>query len=123
MPLLGLPGDAIPSEARWCEATVAGTRFVSTYVPNGRSLDSPEYPRKLAFLEAAAKRAAAIRMAADRTSLVIAGDMNVAPADADVYDPALYVGATHAERARACRARGDREGRRSGGRLSLCASG
>ncbi len=96
MPVLGLPDDAIPSEARWCEATVAGTRFVSTYVPNGRSLDSPEYPRKLAFLEAAAKRAAAIRMAADGTSLVIAGDMNVAPADADVYDPALYVGATHA---------------------------
>jgi exodeoxyribonuclease III len=95
-PVLGLPDDAIPSEARWCEATVAGTRFVSTYVPNGRSLDSPEYPRKLAFLEAAAKRAAAIRMAADGTSLVIAGDMNVAPADADVYDPALYVGATHA---------------------------
>lgn len=95
-PLLGLPEDAIPSEARWCEATVAGTRFVSTYVPNGRSLDSPEYPRKLAFLEAAAKRAAAIRMAADGTSLVIAGDMNVAPADADVYDPAVYVGATHA---------------------------
>ena len=96
MPLLGLPDDAIPSEARWCEATVAGTRFVSTYVPNGRTLDSPEYPRKLAFLEAAAKRAAAIRMAADGTSLVIAGDMNVAPADADVYDPAVYVGATHA---------------------------
>jgi exodeoxyribonuclease III len=96
MPLLGLPDDTIPSEARWCEATAAGTRFVSTYVPNGRSLDSPEYPRKLAFLEAAAKRAAAIRMAADSTSLVIAGDMNVAPADADVYDPAVYVGATHA---------------------------
>ena len=88
MPLLGLPDDTIPSEARWCEATVAGTRFVSTYVPNGRALDSPEYPRKLAFLEAAAKRAAAIRMAAEGTSLVIAGDMNVAPADADVYDPA-----------------------------------
>ena len=96
MPLLGLPEDAIPSEARWCEATVAGTRVVSTYVPNGRSLDSPEYPRKLAFLEAAAKRAAAIRVVADGTSLVIAGDMNVAPADADVYDPAVYVGATHA---------------------------
>jgi len=96
MPLLGLPDDTIPTEARWCEATANGTRFVSTYVPNGRSLDSPEYPRKLAFLEAAAKRAAAIRTAADGTSLVIAGDMNVAPADADVYDPALYVGATHA---------------------------
>jgi exodeoxyribonuclease-3 len=95
MPLLGLPDDAIPSEARWCEATVNGTTFVSTYVPNGRSLDSPEYSRKLEFMEAAGKRAAAIRMAADGTSLVIAGDINVAPADADVYDPAVYVGTTH----------------------------
>lgn len=95
LPLLGLPGDAIPSEARWCEATVAGTRFVSTYVPNGRTLDSPEYPRKLAFLEAAAKRAAAIRTASDGTSLLIAGDINIAPADADVYDPQAYIGATH----------------------------
>ena len=61
LPLLGLPGDAVPTEARWCEATVAGIRFVSTYVPNGRTLDSPEFPRKLEFMEAAAKRAAAIR--------------------------------------------------------------
>ena len=92
-PLLGLPGDAVPTEARWCEATVSGIRFVSTYVPNGRTLDSPEFPRKLEFLEAAAKRAAAIRT--ENLGLVIAGDMNVAPADADVYDPQAYVGATH----------------------------
>jgi exodeoxyribonuclease III len=95
LPLLGLPGDAVQSEARWCEATVAGTRFVSTYVPNGRSVDSPEFPRKLAFLEAAAERAAAIRAGSGDERLVIAGDMNIAPADADVYDPAAYVGATH----------------------------
>ncbi|MDE3134133.1 MAG: exodeoxyribonuclease III [Acidobacteriota bacterium] len=93
LPLLSLPGDAAPDEARWCEATVAGVRFISTYVPNGRTLDSPEFPRKLAFLEAAAKRAAAIRD--EDTSLVIAGDFNVAPADPDVYDPAVYVETTH----------------------------
>jgi len=88
----GLPGEAAPSEARWCEATVAGIRFVSTYVPNGRTLDSPEFPRKLTFLEAAATRAAAQD---DAVPLVIAGDINIAPADADVYDPALFVGGTH----------------------------
>jgi len=91
--LTGLPGDPVPSEARWCEATVASIRFVSTYVPNGRSLDSPEFPRKLAFLEAAATRAAAIR--ASPQQMVIAGDINIAPADADVYDPPAYEGATH----------------------------
>lgn len=92
-PLLGLPGDTVPTEARWCEATVSGIRFVSTYIPNGRSLDSPEFARKLEFMEAAAKRAAAIRL--EGPSLVIAGDINVAPTDADVHDPALYIGSTH----------------------------
>jgi exodeoxyribonuclease-3 len=86
----GLPGEPVASEARWCEATVDGIRFASVYVPNGRTLDSPEFPRKLAFLEAVAQRA----RAAPRP-LIIAGDMNIAPADADVYDPALFVGSTH----------------------------
>jgi exodeoxyribonuclease III len=90
-PLVGLPGDPVPSEARWVEATVAGIRIVSTYVPNGRTLDSPEFPRKLAFLEAAAMRAAALTDG----PLVIAGDINIAPADADVYDPRAFAGSTH----------------------------
>jgi len=90
-PAVGLPGEPSAAEARWCEATIAGIRFASTYVPNGRSLDSPEFPRKLAFLDAAAERAAALR---DRP-LVVAGDMNIAPADADVYDPAAFAGSTH----------------------------
>ncbi|MGH2915860.1 MAG: exodeoxyribonuclease III [Solirubrobacteraceae bacterium] len=95
----GLPGDPVGSEARWCEATVAGLRFVSTYVPNGRALDSPEYPRKLAFLNAAIARAGELRAA----PLVLAGDFNIAPADLDVYDPPAFVGGTHVsepERAR-----------------------
>jgi exodeoxyribonuclease-3 len=86
-PVCGLAGDPVPSEARWIEATVEGVRVASVYVPNGRALDSPEYPRKLAFLEAMAQRAAALD--------VIAGDFNIAPADLDVYDPALFVGGTH----------------------------
>src|ERR1700722_2989227 len=53
----GLPGEPAASEARWCEATVEGIRFASTYVPNGRTLDSPEFPRKLSFLDAIVGRA------------------------------------------------------------------
>lgn len=91
-PLLGLPGEAAVHEARWCEATVSGTRFASTYVPNGRTLDSPEFPRKLTFLDSVAERAAT---QAPDMPLVIAGDFNIAPTDADVYDPAAFVGSTH----------------------------
>ncbi len=90
-PELALPGDAIPSEARWCEATVDGLRLASVYVPNGRALDSPEFPRKLSFLDAMAARAAQL----GTEPLLIAGDMNIAPADADVYDPAVFASSTH----------------------------
>jgi exodeoxyribonuclease-3 len=86
----GLPGEPVSAEARWCEATVAGIRFASTYVPNGRSLDSPEFPRKLEFLDAAVQRV----RAAERP-FVLVGDMNIAPADIDVYAPELFVGSTH----------------------------
>jgi exodeoxyribonuclease-3 len=85
----------VAREARWCEATVEGVRVASVYVPNGRTLDNPEFPRKLAFLDAMAARIADMR---DRwpDGVVVAGDMNIAPADADVYDPAAFVGGTHA---------------------------
>jgi len=94
-PVLELAGDSVPLEARWCEATVDAIRFVSTYVPNGRTLDSPEYPRKLEFLAAAAERAGALRAQAPDRGLLIAGDINIAPTDADVHNPAAYVGSTH----------------------------
>jgi exodeoxyribonuclease-3 len=90
-PLLGLPGDPVPDEARWCEAGVGSIRFASVYAPNGRALDSPEFPRKLRFLEAVAQRVAALRP----SPLLLAGDMNIAPGDLDVYDPEAFVGSTH----------------------------
>jgi exodeoxyribonuclease-3 len=93
-PVLSLPGDTVPEEARWCEATVEGVRVASVYVPNGRTLDNPEFPRKLAFLDAMAGRIAQLRDSAPG-GVIVAGDMNIAPADADVYDPAAFVGGTH----------------------------
>ncbi len=97
----GLPGELRDDEARWIEATVGGLRVVSTYVPNGRAVGSPTFEEKLAFLDAAAARVAALR--AQGTPLAVVGDFNVAPADLDVYDPAAFVGSTHVtgeERAR-----------------------
>jgi exodeoxyribonuclease III len=93
-PVLSLPGDTVPEEARWCEATVEGVRVVSVYVPNGRTTDSPEFPRKLAFLDAMGWRIADLR-SQSRGGVFVAGDMNIAPADADVYDPAAFAGSTH----------------------------
>ena len=93
-PVLSLTGDRVPDEARWCEATVDGIRFASVYVPNGRSPDNPEFPRKLAFLDAMARRVETLRESCPG-GVLVAGDFNIAPADADVYDPEAFVGSTH----------------------------
>ena len=90
-PVAGLPGEVPQDESRWIEATVGGVRIASVYVPNGRSLDSPTFPEKLAFLDAMRDRAEQLA----GSPLIITGDMNVAPADLDVYDPAAFVGGTH----------------------------
>ncbi|WP_249009161.1 exodeoxyribonuclease III [Conexibacter sp. DBS9H8] len=91
--VVGLSGEPVVEEARWLEATVAGVRVISTYVPNGRSLDSPEFPRKLAFLEAAARRIGTLRAAG--MPIILAGDLNIAPQDRDLYDPAVFADGTH----------------------------
>ncbi|MEU6795185.1 exodeoxyribonuclease III [Nonomuraea wenchangensis] len=84
-------GAARP-EARAIGATCGGLRVWSLYAPNGRTVDSPHYAYKLEWF--AALRDA---LAAELPSgpLVACGDYNVAPTDADVWDPALFVGATH----------------------------
>lgn len=90
---LGLPGERHPQEARWIEATLAGTRVISTYVPNGRSTEDPMFAAKLEFLAAAERRVRELGEAGG--PIVLAGDVNVAPTDRDVYDPAAFVGSTH----------------------------
>jgi exodeoxyribonuclease-3 len=87
--LAGAPGFPHP-EARAVAATCAGVRVHSVYVPNGRVPDSDHYRYKLAWL-------AALRdvVAAGPDDAVVCGDMNIAPADADVFDPDAYVGQTH----------------------------
>ena len=87
----GEPGFPDP-EARAVAATCDGVRVWSVYVPNGRTPDSPHYGYKLAWL-AALRTALAAEVAAH--PLVICGDFNVAPTDADVWDPALFVDSTH----------------------------
>ena len=88
----GLPGEPDPAEARWLEGTIAGVRVVSAYVPNGREPDHPMFVAKLGFLDAARVRLA--ELAADGPT-VLAGDLNVALEDRDVWDIAAFDGATH----------------------------
>lgn len=84
-----LPGH---SESRYASARCGPITITSVYVPNGRSLEDPHYAYKLDWL-------AALRGTLPDTSVptrqVIMGDFNVAPTDADVWDPAAFAGSTH----------------------------
>jgi exodeoxyribonuclease-3 len=90
--IAGAPGFPDP-EARAVAATCGGIRVWSLYVPNGREPDSDHYRYKLAWL-AALQSVVSERLAA-AADVLLCGDMNIAPADADVFDPAAYVGQTH----------------------------
>ena len=87
--LAGAPGFPNP-EARAVSATCAGIRVHSVYVPNGRVPDSDHYRYKLAWLAALREQ-----LATGPEAAIVCGDMNIAPTDADVFDPEAYVGQTH----------------------------
>jgi exodeoxyribonuclease III len=89
---VGIPGGpGFPhQEARAIAATCAGLRLLSVYVPNGRVPDSEHYRYKLAWLARLTEL-----VSAGPGSLMVCGDMNIAPADADVFDPDAYAGQTH----------------------------
>jgi exodeoxyribonuclease-3 len=83
------PGFPRP-EARAVSATCGGIRVHSLYVPNGRVPDSDHYRYKLDWLAALAQD-----LSRGPDDAVVCGDMNIAPADEDVFDPEAYIGQTH----------------------------
>jgi exodeoxyribonuclease-3 len=89
---VGLPGaPGFPHvEARAVAATCDGVRVHSVYVPNGRTPGSDHYQYKLEWLTALRAE-----VEAGPASVVVCGDVNIAPTDADVFDPDAYIGQTH----------------------------
>ena len=83
-PVLELPGFDDP-QRRVLAVSFDGLRVVNLYVPNGSEVGSEKYAYKLNWL-------ASLRDFLDaelekHDKLVVLGDFNIAPADADVYDP------------------------------------
>jgi exodeoxyribonuclease-3 len=83
----GIPNPDDP-QARGISAVIDGIRIVNLYVPNGGDLTSDKYPYKLGWLD----RLAIELRAFANGPLVVCGDFNIAPADADVYDPKGWEG-------------------------------
>lgn len=86
----GLPQWEDENEPRFVSARCGGIRVASVYVPNGREPGSAHYAYKLDWLAALRHWAAG-----DPASTAVCGDVNVAPDDADVFDPAAFAGDTH----------------------------
>jgi exodeoxyribonuclease-3 len=79
----GLPGDAADAQARYIEAAVGGILVASIYLPNGNPQPGPKFAYKLAWFERLIAHAAELHTSG--LPVVLAGDYNVVPADADIY--------------------------------------
>jgi exodeoxyribonuclease-3 len=79
-----LPGDPSDEQARYIEAAVNGVLVGCLYLPNGNPQPGPKFDYKLAWFERLIDYAAEL-LAAD-LPVVLAGDYNVVPTDADIYN-------------------------------------
>lgn len=77
-------------QARVISGTVGGVRVVGAYMPNGQEPGSEKFAYKLRWLSAL--RAWLEDQLVHHPRLVLMGDYNIAPADADVHDPASWAG-------------------------------
>ena len=81
----GLPALPDDPQRRVIAATVNGVRIVNVYCVNGEALDSPKFHYKEQWFAALAEF---LRNELSRhEKLVLLGDFNIAPSDADCYAP------------------------------------
>ena len=81
----GLPGDPQDLHSRYIEAAVAGVLVGCLYLPNGNPRPGPKFDYKLAWTRRFEARAA--ELVGMDEPVVLAGDYNIIPTDADVYAP------------------------------------
>lgn len=80
-----LPGDRSDKEARYVEAAIGGVLFCCLYLPNGNPQPGPKFDYKLRWFERLRRRAEALWASGE--PVVLMGDWNVVPTDADIYKP------------------------------------
>jgi exodeoxyribonuclease-3 len=90
----GLLGDDTDVQARFLEALVSTStgvvRVACLYLPNGNPPETEKYAYKIKWMNRLL--AYAHERLALEEPLILAGDFNVIPAEADVYNPAAWTG-------------------------------
>ena len=79
-----LPGEPEDSEPRYIEAAVRGVLIGCLYLPNGNPQPGPKFDYKLRWFDRLIAHAATLHAAG--LPVVLAGDYNVVPTDADIYN-------------------------------------
>ncbi|HEY2707082.1 MAG TPA: exodeoxyribonuclease III [Caulobacteraceae bacterium] len=77
------PGDPADDQARYIEAAVNGVLIASIYLPNGNPQPGPKFASKLAWFDRLIAHAATLVEAG--VPVVLAGDYNVVPTEADIW--------------------------------------
>lgn len=83
--LRGLPNDPDDMHSRYLEAEVDGLIVASIYLPNGNPQPGPKFDYKLSWFDRLNARAA--MLLAEERPVVLAGDYNVVPTEADIWSP------------------------------------
>ncbi len=81
----GLPDDPDPGQSRYLEAAVNGVLVGCLYLPNGNPKPGPKFDYKQAWVQRF--EALAAELFGIDQPVVLAGDYNIIPTDADVYKP------------------------------------
>jgi exodeoxyribonuclease-3 len=89
---IGLVDAAPDADKRLITATVGDVRVMSAYIPNGRSVSSPAFAEKLAWLTQLRRTLSEREQGRD---VFLGGDFNVASDERDVFDPEAFRGKVH----------------------------
>lgn len=82
-------GSEGEDHARLLRVVVRGLPVINTYIPQGFSIDSPKYVKKLEWFQRL--RAYFNKHLSSNKPVVWCGDMNVAPEPIDVHDPEKHL--------------------------------
>jgi exodeoxyribonuclease III len=83
-----LPGDTAESQSRYIEAAVNGVLIGTLYAPNGNPQPGPKFKFKLAWMKRLLAHASELYVL--DAPVVLSGDYNVVPTDADIYATKFY---------------------------------
>ncbi|MGV8932937.1 MAG: exodeoxyribonuclease III [Luteimonas sp.] len=84
----GLPDDATDDQSRYIEAAIHGIVVGGLYLPNGNPQPGPKFDYKLGWMARLQRHAQTL--VGLPHPVVLLGDFNVIPTDADVYDAKVW---------------------------------